>query len=232
MPSPEISIIIPTLNEAHTIVACLMELQKYRPQAEIMVVDGNSTDDTRELAQPWADQVILSQTGRARQMNTGAANARGDILVFLHADTQLPEHALSLITESLQDQSHWGRFAIELEGQHPALKLIAFCMHWRSKLTGIATGDQAIFVRRATFERVGQYPDLPLMEDIVLSSKLKKISPPACLNAKVKSSARRWEQFGVYKIILLMWSLRLRFFLGTPAETLAQLYREGKFWKL
>ena len=174
MPQPKISIIIPTLNEASTIVTCLMGLQGYRSQAEIIVVDGQSSDNTRELAQPWADQVILSEAGRARQMNAGAASARGDIFLFLHADTRLPEHALTLITTSMQDQIHWGRFAIELQGQHPALKVIAFCMHWRSKFTGIATGDQAIFVRRTAFEHVGKYPDLPLMEDIVLSSKLKK----------------------------------------------------------
>lgn len=225
------SIILPTLNEGQSIANCLMALQSLRECCEIIVVDGGSTDDTKRLANPLANKVISSAKGRAIQMNIGAESAVGDVLIFLHADTFLPQGALNQIAQAINANRQWGRFDVELSGIHPILKVVALSMNWRSRLTGIATGDQVIFVDKHLFESVGQYPDIPLMEDIALCKKLKKISPPACLKTKVISSGRRWEQFGVFKTILLMWSLRLRYFLGADPQTLALLYDKGHKWK-
>ncbi len=180
---------------------------------------------------PLVDKLISSAKGRAIQMNTGSQSATGEVLIFLHADTFLPPDALSQIAQAINNGRHWGRFDVNLSGNHPMLKFVAFFMNWRSRLTGIATGDQVIFVEKKLFDSVGQYPRIPLMEDIALSKKLKLISPPACLFAKVTTSGRRWEQFGVFKTILLMWNLRLRYFLGEDPQTLANLYDKGKFWK-
>lgn len=225
------SIIIPTLNEAKGIVACLTALQAFRGNdCELIVADGGSSDGTLELAAPLVDKITPTKTGRALQMNAGAELAEGDILVFLHADTHLPEQALNLIEQTINNDQPWGRFDIRLSGKPWLLKLIAFMMNWRSKLTGIATGDQAIFITRAAFAAVGRYPEIALMEDIVLSATLNKLSRPVCLSAKVVSSGRKWERQGVVKIILLMWWLRLRFFLGSDPQTLANIYYHGEKW--
>lgn len=226
------SIVIPTLNEEQTIIDCLTALQPYRDCCEIIIVDGGSTDNTFKLCQPIVDKVVVSERGRALQMNAGANCAAGKVLVFLHADTFLPDHAMDLIAKTIDHQQQWGRFDIELIGHDLMLKVIAMFMNWRSRLTGIATGDQVIFVTKQLFESVGCYPEIALMEDIALSKTLKKISRPICLKARVKSSGRRWEQFGVIKTILLMWSLRLRYFFGADPSTLAILYRKGQFWKI
>ena len=223
------SIIIPTLNEEKNIVSCLSALQLLRNQCEIIVVDGGSIDSTRILAAPLANKVIVSDLGRAKQMNIGAGQSAGDVLIFLHADTRLPENALQLIQQEIGSDRQWGRFDIQLSGSHFMLKVIAQMMNWRSGLTGIATGDQVIFVTCLAFEKAGQYPDISLMEDITLCKALKKISPPVCLPAKVISSGRRWECNGIYKTILLMWSLRLRYFFGADPQTLAYLYNHGIF---
>jgi rSAM/selenodomain-associated transferase 2 len=225
------SIIIPTLNEQKTIEGCLSELQTLRSECEIIIVDGNSIDNTRIHAAPLADKLITSAKGRAKQMNNGARHATGDVLIFLHADTRLPENALQLIQQEISRASQWGRFDIQLSGNPFMLKVIAQMMNWRSRLTGIATGDQVIFVTRGAFEKAGQYPEINLMEDIALCKALNKISPPICLKAKVISSGRRWEHNGIYKTILLMWSLRLRFFFGADPQTLAFLYNNGAFTK-
>ena len=219
------SIIIPTLNEEKTIEDCLSALQPLRDDCEIIIVDGDSTDNTRIVAAPLADKVIISVKSRAKQMNNGARQATGDVLIFLHADTCLPENALLLIQQEISSARPWGRFDIQLSGKHVMLKVIARMMNWRSRLTGIATGDQVIFVTRLAFEKAGQYPEINLMEDIALCTTLKKISPPICLKAKVISSGRRWELNGIYKTILLMWSLRLRYFFGADPQTLAFLYK-------
>ena len=231
MTQKKFSIIIPTLNETQSIVNCLSALQTYRVYAEIIVVDGGSTDNTDKQALSLADKVMTSDRGRAIQMNAGANVATGDVLIFLHADTFLPKNALNRIATNIDDREQWGRFDIELKGRHPMLKVVASFMNWRSRLTGIATGDQAIFVNKALFDSIGGYPEIGLMEDIALSKLLKGISSPVCLKDKVLSSGRRWEQFGVYKTILLMWSLRLRYFFGTNPAILSVLYREGKWWK-
>ncbi len=221
------SIIIPALNEEKTIQSCLIPLQTLRSQCEIIIVDGGSTDNTAQLAAALADQVLGSEQGRARQMNTGARRACGDVLMFLHADTLLPDHALALIAQRITKNQVWGRFDIRLRGRHYLLKIIARMMNWRSRLTGIATGDQVIFVTGQAFAKVGQYPEIALMEDIALSKALKKISPPICLRAMVTSSARRWEHNGIIKTILLMWCLRLGYFLGADPKTLARLYTQS-----
>jgi rSAM/selenodomain-associated transferase 2 len=221
------SIIIPTLNEAANIHACLSALQTLRSDAEIIVVDGGSSDDTRIIADNLVDQILIAPQGRAQQMNQGARHARGDILLFLHADTFLPDNALGLIAQHIDSSHQWGRFDIQLQGKHFMLKVIAQLMNWRSRLSGIATGDQAIFVTQQVFAAVGQYPNIALMEDIALCKKLKTITPPLCLKAKVMSSGRRWEHNGVYKTILLMWRLRLFYWLGADPNTLARFYKEA-----
>jgi rSAM/selenodomain-associated transferase 2 len=226
---PKFSIIIPTLNEEKTIQSCLLALQPLRADCEIIVVDGGSTDNTKILARPLADKVITSAKGRARQMNSGARRASGEVLIFLHADTRLPENALPSIQREIGGQRQWGRFDIQLSGTHFMLKVIAWMMNQRSRLTGIATGDQVIFAARAAFEAVGHYPEISLMEDIALSKTLKKTGPPICLKDKAVSSGRRWEHNGVYKTIVLMWSLRLRYFLGADPQILAFLYTRGVF---
>jgi rSAM/selenodomain-associated transferase 2 len=223
------SIIIPTLQEEKTIEGCLSALQPLRNECEIIIADGDSIDNTRILAAPLADKVIISVKSRAKQMNNGARHATGDILIFLHADTCLPENALQMIQQEIGINGQWGRFDIQLSGNHFMLKVIAQMMNWRSRLTGIATGDQVIFVTRLAFEKAGQYPEINLMEDIALCKALKKISPPICLKAKVISSGRRWECNGIYKTILLMWSIRLRYFFGADPQTLAFLYNSGAF---
>ena len=217
----KLSVVIPVLNEAAMVGATLHALAPLRAGGhEVIVVDGGSEDATREIAAPLADRVLLAPRGRAAQMNAGAAEATGDALVFLHADTRLPERADVLILDSLTRHS-WGRFDVRIEAAHPLLRVIAFAMNLRSRLTGIATGDQAIFVRRALFPG---FPEIPLMEDIALSRVLKKIDSPLCLRQRVVTSGRRWEAHGVLRTIFLMWRLRLLYFLGVSPDALARKY--------
>lgn len=223
---PALSIIIPVLNEADHIVAALQALAPLRARgAEIVVVDGGSADDTPLLAGPLADRVLVSARGRATQMNAGAAAARGDVLLFLHADTRLPADADRLILEDLaQSQRVWGRFDVTIEGRHQLFPIIAWFMNTRSRLTGIATGDQAMFVTRDAFAAAGGFPEIALMEDIEFARRLKRVSPPLCLRARVITSGRRWEQRGVLRTILLMWRLRLAYFFGADPQDLARRY--------
>jgi rSAM/selenodomain-associated transferase 2 len=222
-----LSIIVPVLNEAQHIATLMQSLDPCRQAgAEIIVIDGGSEDQTVALAAPYADCIVAAARGRARQMNAGADAARGDIVLFLHADTLLPPRAYRLVLSGLSEPGRvWGRFDVRIEGRSPMLKVIAWMMNRRSRLTGIATGDQAIFVRRDVFLEVGAYPDQPLMEDIELSHRLKKLGAPLCLRDKVTTSGRRWESRGVWRTIWLMWTLRLRYWLGAPAEKLARVYR-------
>ena len=225
MNTPALSIIIPVLNEANGIVQVLERLQEFRRQgAEVVVVDGGSTDGTAELARSLADCVTTSLRGRSLQMNTGAARAAGDVLLFLHADTLLPPSALALISEAIDNGARWGRFDVHIEGSISGLGLVAFMMNWRSRITGIATGDQAIFVTREAFQHHGGFPTIPLMEDIVFSGWMREEARPACLKAKVTTSGRRWEKHGLIRTILMMWWLRLRFFLGASPNALAREY--------
>lgn len=223
--SQDISIIMPVLNEASQIEARLQVLQALRAQgAELIVVDGGSTDGTAQLACPLADCVLAAPRGRATQMNAGAAASHGRLLLFLHADTALPTGALQAVLDAVAAGAQWGRFDVRIDGPHPLLRIVERLMNWRSRLCGIATGDQAIFVRRTLFEIVGGYPDLPLMEDIALSRLLKRRRAPACLHARVLTSARRWEKHGVLRTILLMWGLRAAYYFGADAKRLALHY--------
>lgn len=223
--SPDFSIIVPVLNEANGIGAALQALVPLRRQGvEVIVVDGGSGDATRELATPLADHVLTAPRGRARQMNAGAALAQGRVLLFLHADTVLPQGADQLVAQILEpfDRGrHWGRFDVRIAGRSPWLRLVATIMNWRSRLTGIATGDQAMFVSRSAFHGVGGFPDIPLMEDIALSAALLKLGRPICLAARVTTSGRRWETHGVWRTIVFMAWLRLRYFFGADPHRLA-----------
>jgi rSAM/selenodomain-associated transferase 2 len=222
-----LSIIIPALNEAVGLCERLLDLQGLRAQGhETLVIDGGSSDGTVDIAKPLVDQLDGAERGRAKQMNQGARLARGDILVFLHADTSLPMDAAELICRGLSEQKHvWGRFDVRISGQHPGLRWVATCMNWRSRLSGIATGDQALFVRKEIFWDVGGYPDLPLMEDIALSKRLRTMhGMPLCLHATVTTSGRRWEQHGLLRTILLMWTLRCAYFCGVRPSLLARAY--------
>ena len=220
-----LSIIIPVLNEAETLVARLDALQALRTGGvEVIVVDGGSTDDSAGRAAPFADRVINAPRGRGRQMNAGVEQATGDVLLFLHADTVLPDSAIPRIEAAVIGGALWGRFDVRIEGASAMLPIVAALMNGRSRLTGIATGDQAIFATREAFARVGGFSDIPLMEDIAFSSAMRRIARPACISEKVTTSGRRWEKHGVWRTILTMWWLRLRFWLGTNPQTLAREY--------
>lgn len=223
---PTLSIIVPTLNEASEIKNALAALQELRRSGtEIVVADGGSDDGTPALARELADRVVASPRGRAAQMNAGAAAARGDIFLFLHADTRLPDRADRLVTEALRGAtSCWGRFDVTLIGRSRLLPLVAAMMNWRSRLTGICTGDQSLFVTRQAFEAVGGFPELPLMEDIAMSKRLKRLSRPIPLRARVRTSGRRWDRDGPFRTALLMWGLRLAYFFGADPALLARLY--------
>ncbi|MGV8899290.1 MAG: TIGR04283 family arsenosugar biosynthesis glycosyltransferase [Burkholderiaceae bacterium] len=226
----KLSIIVPVFNEAHALPLLLERLLPLVQMAdhgcELIIADGGSNDGSAEIAECAGCTLVRAPRGRARQMNAGAARASGEILLFLHADTQLPDGAAVLIAQALSDCTYqWGRFDVCIAGRAPMLPVIARMMNLRSRLTGIATGDQAIFVRRAAFDAAGGFPDQPLMEDIELSKRLRRISRPACLHSCVITSGRRWETRGVWRTILLMWRLRWSYWRGVPANQLAQAYR-------
>ncbi|VAW66333.1 Glycosyl transferase, family 2 [hydrothermal vent metagenome] len=224
----KLSIIIPCLNEAAHISATLNRLQQARKNGhEIILSDGGSTDDTRSLTKNKVDSCINSPPGRAAQMNAGAQNADGDILCFLHADTLAPQNIDHLIIESLrQSRKQWGRFDVQLSGSQLAFRIIERLMNIRSCISNVATGDQGIFVYRHIFNKLCGFADIPLMEDIELSKRLRKISPAHCIHKdRLITSSRRWEKNGIANTVLLMWQLRLRYFLGTPSSTLANAYK-------
>ena len=223
MDAQRLSVVVPALNEARGIRAALEALAPLRARGhEVIVVDGGSSDGTTRLAVGLCDRVLNVPRGRAVQMNAGARAARGDALVFLHADTQLPRGADDMILSSLKAHV-WGRFDVEIESRHPLLRIVGSAMNVRSRLTGIATGDQAIFVRRDAF---AGFPDIALMEDVAFSRQMKQLGPPACLREKVLTSGRRWESRGVLRTIVLMWRLRLLYFLGASPERLLRLYEK------
>lgn len=223
---PILSIVIPVLDEAENIRGALARLAHYRDRnVEVIVADGGSSDGTADLARPLADHVLVAPRGRAKQMNAGAAAATGDILMFLHCDCVLPGDADHLVLDGLaQSGTAWGRFDVRIDSRHPLLRVVSTMMNARSRLTGIATGDQAIFVRKDAFEQTGHFPDIPLMEDIAFSKALKRISSPLCLRARVTTSGRRWEKNGVLRTMILMWRLRLAYFLGASPASLAKRY--------
>ena len=220
-----ISIIIPVLNEENSIKELLQQLQTYRKQGhEVIVVDGGSTDKTISISELLSDKVITSEPGRATQMNNGASQAKFDGLWFLHADTLVPENVIECIQQALMAQQ-WGRFNIKLSGSNMLFRIIERMMNFRSCITGIATGDQGIFVKRKIFESVSGYSNIPLMEDVNLSKKLKKLSKPVCLKKQLITSSRRWEKNGILSTIILMWYLRFLYWLGVSTDKLASQYR-------
>ena len=222
MVTQRLSIVVPALNEARGIREALEALAPLRRRGhELIVADGGSEDGTPELAQPLCDRLIATPRGRALQMNGGARAATGEALLFLHADTRLPPRADELVFDALQRHS-WGRFDVAIEGRHRLLRVVACAMNLRSRLTGIATGDQAIFVRR---DRFPGFPEIALMEDVALSRAMKRRGAPACLRERVRTSGRRWEERGVLRTIVLMWRLRLAYALGADPERLAERYR-------
>lgn len=222
----DLTIIVPVLNEFETLPALLEHLKHWQSRgAEVLIVDGGSNDQTAEEVRHQGFAVIDSPRGRASQMNAGAQASRTGNLVFLHADTRLPEQADLRILNALRDSDvAWGRFDVQIEGESKWLPIIAWFMNTRSRLTGIATGDQALFMTRQAFEEVGGFPDQPLMEDIEISRRLKQIASPMCLWEKVTTSGRRWDARGSWRTIWLMWQLRWAYWRGTPAEQLAERY--------
>jgi rSAM/selenodomain-associated transferase 2 len=222
----KLSIIMPVLNEGDGIAAALDALADLRALGtELIVVDGGSRDATLQQAQLRADQVVLAPRGRALQMNAGAEKASGEVLLFLHADTRLPAEADRVVLNGLnRSRRAWGRFDVRIEGRSPLLPVVAWLMGLRSRLTGIATGDQAIFVRREAFQAVGGFPAIALMEDIAMCKRLKRLGRPLSLRMCVTTSGRRWEKNGVLSTILLMWRLRLSYFFGADPKKLARQY--------
>ena len=236
MPEPSLSIVLPVLNEAQGIAGVLRALAPMQARGvQVIVVDGGSTDDTVKRARqalqdsagaaPW--QVITQvPAGRANQMNAGAQQARAPLLLFLHADTLLPPQADTLVAGVLRDGiPQWGRFDVRIQGQHPMLHVVAALMNLRSRLSGIATGDQALFMTRTAFDQVGGFPAQPLMEDIEISKRLLRLSSPACLRERVITSGRRWETRGLWRTVLLMWRLRFAYWRGVSPQLLAERYR-------
>lgn len=230
--SKTVSIIIPILNEADNLPSLLPHLTQLTPAPQqVILVDGGSTDDSVGVIKKWLDkyqgqiqwQLTASMAGRAVQMNTGAEQATGDILLFLHADSQLPTTAIADVKVALKKYK-WGRFNVCLNSHQPMLKVVGYMINGRSRLTGIATGDQAIFMTKALFEQIGGYPDQPLMEDIELCKRLKNIAKPACLKEKVVTSSRRWQQYGTWRTIFLMWHLRFDYWRGVSADDIKRRY--------
>jgi rSAM/selenodomain-associated transferase 2 len=226
MTPARLSIIMPVLNEAEGITAALQALAPLLARgAQVVLADGGSGDDTLARAQACGVAVINAARGRALQMNAGAQQATGDMLLFLHADTLLPHHADTLIEQALAGPQVWGRFDVRIAGRPRLLRVIAAFMNLRSRATGIATGDQAMFMTRAAFDAVGGFPAQALMEDIEMSRRLRALSRPACLRAQVLTSGRRWESRGVWRTLLLMWRLRFAYWRGAAPDQLAELYR-------
>jgi len=221
----KLSFIIPALNEEAYIRSCLESLQAYRHKGhEVILVDGGSTDQTVDIASPLVDRIIHSESGRARQMNAGAKQASGEIFLFVHADTILGQGADTLLANRVRSNMCWGRFDVRLSGPGLPLRVIEFFINLRSRLTGIATGDQVIFITRLLFLECGGFPEIPIMEDVTLSRTLVRLHRPVCLRNRVITSSRRWEQNGVFRTVIGMWYLRLIYFLGTDPEKLARRY--------
>jgi rSAM/selenodomain-associated transferase 2 len=224
-----VSLIVPVLNEADQMASLDASLQIFKDQSiELIIVDGGSQDNTLAIAKDFADRVISSPRGRAVQMNAGAAAATGDILLFLHSDTILPEtFLLELLNDFSCSDQVWGRFDVRLSGTQYPFRVIEYFMNFRSRLTGIATGDQALFIKQEAFRQVNGFPQIALMEDVAMSQQLKRLSRPFCSRQTVITSSRKWETHGIVATVLLMWRLRLAFFLGVNPEHLARIYYDS-----
>jgi rSAM/selenodomain-associated transferase 2 len=226
--TPLLSVVIPVRNEAQALPALLDDLAELRTGgAELILVDGGSSDGTCELALGRVDQLLRTASGRALQMNAGAAVARGEYLWFVHADTRVSVDSLKSLRETLSERPLWGRFDVRLSGSGLALRLIGAMISLRSRLTGIASGDQGIFVARRHFEALGGYAPIPLMEDLQLCRRLRALTRPRCLRPPLATSSRRWEQHGIWRTVVLMWCLRLAYYCGASPEKLARQYRRG-----
>jgi rSAM/selenodomain-associated transferase 2 len=220
-----LSIVIPVFNESLCLPDLIARMQKLAsPTVDVIFVDGGSTDNTLALIHAAGMRAVASPKGRAWQMNAGAAHTQGDILLFLHADTQLPANALGHIRSHMTPNVCWGRFDVRIAGTAPMLSVIAQMMNWRSRYSRIATGDQALFMTRVAFNTIGGFPEQALMEDIEASTQLKKLSRPACISSPVITSGRRWETRGVWPTIFLMWRLRWAYWRGHSANELAKRY--------
>lgn len=223
-----LSVVIPVRNEAQALPALLDDLAALRAAgAEIIVVDAGSSDGTCELALGRVDRLLSAAPGRALQMNAGALAAQGDYLWFVHADTRVSAASVKRLQEVLHERPLWGRFDVRLSGSGLALWVIGWMISLRSRLTGVASGDQGIFVERARFEALGGYAQIPLMEDLQLCRRLKQQASPRCLRPPLSTSSRRWEQHGIWRTVLLMWCLRLAYYCGVSPEKLARQYRRG-----
>ena len=223
-----ISVIVPVLNEEKSIAATLQALAPLQPY-ETIVVDGASQDSTRDIVAACGVKLIIAERGRARQMNRGAHEANGEVLLFLHADTRLPSTAFADIAGALSDPRYvGGRFDVDLDGSHWMLPWVARLISYRSRVSKVGTGDQALFVRRDVFQRLGGFPDIPLMEDIAFCRALKSLGAIACLRSRVLTSARRWEIDGVWRTIFTMWTLKLLYFAGVSASRLKQFYADSR----
>ncbi|WP_339462162.1 TIGR04283 family arsenosugar biosynthesis glycosyltransferase [Pseudomonas sp. EA_105y_Pfl2_R69] len=226
--NPLLSVIIPARNEAQALPLLLADLAALREAgAELLLVDGGSSDASLELAAGHVDQLLSCAAGRSRQMNAGAAAAAGDYLWFVHADTRVSPEAIRHLLDVLIERPLWGRFDVRLSARGPMFRLIGGMISLRSRLSGIASGDQGIFVARATFEALGGYADIPLMEDLELCRRLKRLAWPCCLRPALTTSSRRWEQQGIWRTLLLMWRLRLAYYCGVSPEKLARQYQRG-----
>jgi rSAM/selenodomain-associated transferase 2 len=222
--APQLSIVVPVLDEAPRIEGFLVALQSWRGLAEIIVVDGGSGDGSAAIAEPLCDAVLVADAGRARQMNAGAERARGDYLMFLHSDTTLTVSPPAMAGYLARGPA-WGFFTARLSGDALAFRIIERMMNLRSRLTRVATGDQCLFLSRALWDSVGGFADIPLMEDVELSKRLRRKADPLLPAEPVTTSSRRWEERGIGRTMVLMWWLRLRFWLGAEPRRLAQLYR-------
>jgi rSAM/selenodomain-associated transferase 2 len=227
-----LAVVVPVFNEAAAIESTLIRLAALRGRgARVIVVDGGSTDATAVLAIAHTDRVLQSERGRAQQMNAGARAAidgGAEVLLFVHADSELPELADRLIEASLRTSGRaWGRFDVRIEGQASMLRVVSAMMNWRSRLTGICTGE-AIFVTRTAFERLGGFAPIDLMEDVEFSKRAKGLSWPAAVSARVVTSGRRWQRYGIWRTIVLMWRFRLAYFFGADPQRLAQRYRDAR----
>lgn len=256
MAMSSLSIVIPVLNERDNLIELAVHLAALASFADILIVDGGSSDDSQAIATSFAAdnplmniQLLDSAPGRAAQMNCGARAASSDYVLFLHADTRLPLNFAALFQRwsesgalgdtlshagsstrsstrsSARNSTGWGFFPIRLDGGHWLFRIIERAISLRSKLTSIATGDQAICVQSSLFNRLGGYDDVPLMEDVALSKKLARVERPRCFAQPVVSSSRRWQQRGILKTVLLMWRIRLSYYFGAEPATLARLYR-------
>lgn len=226
--APCLSVILPVLNEAQGIRAVLEPLQALRALGhELILVDGGSEDGTTALVPDLVDRRLQAPRGRALQMRAGAEQARGEWLWFLHGDTRVNAAAVAALLRTVEDpEACWGRFDVRLAGQAWPFRVIERCMNLRSRLSGIATGDQALFMRRDLYQRLGGWPRIPIMEDVAMSRSLRALARPRCLREPVQTSSRRWERHGILATVWLMWRLRLAFALGADPARLAHQYAE------